>query len=60
MESPQDYIAAVLERVKRDYLEKTYRVSGWVNAEEFLEMCARKSGKLLKVRISYGCVSIVM
>ncbi|XP_014674186.1 PREDICTED: nucleolar GTP-binding protein 2-like isoform X2 [Priapulus caudatus] len=48
VEAPEDYIATVLERVKPEYLAKTYRVSDWTDSEQFLEMCARRSGKLLK------------
>nr|XP_022901901.1 nucleolar GTP-binding protein 2 [Onthophagus taurus] len=46
--NPEDYIQAVLERVKYEYLVKTYKISGWTNHVEFLEKLAYRSGKLLK------------
>ncbi|KAK7076636.1 Nucleolar GTP-binding protein 2 [Halocaridina rubra] len=45
---PTDYIAPILERVKREYMVKTYQVDEWKTPEEFMEMLARRSGKLLK------------
>ncbi|KAI4464564.1 gtp-binding protein-related [Holotrichia oblita] len=46
--NPEDYIAAILERVRPEYMTKTYKVSNWSNHQEFLEKLAFKSGKLLK------------
>lgn len=46
--NPEDYIAAILERVRPEYMAKTYKVSDWSNHQEFLEKLAFKSGKLLK------------
>ena len=49
VENPGDYIPAVLAKVKKEYLARTYRIpSDWTNANEFLEKLAQKSGKLLK------------
>nr|XP_022315829.1 LOW QUALITY PROTEIN: nucleolar GTP-binding protein 2-like [Crassostrea virginica] len=48
VKSPEDYIPALLERVKPDYIKNTYKVNDWSNSEDFLEQIARKSGKLLK------------
>ncbi|CAB3977679.1 Nucleolar GTP-binding 2 [Paramuricea clavata] len=48
VENPSDYIEAVLSRVKKEYLEKTYKLSSWSDATDFLEKLAAKSGKLLK------------
>ncbi|XP_061181747.1 nucleolar GTP-binding protein 2-like [Saccostrea echinata] len=48
VKSPEDYIPAMLERVKPEYIKNTYKVENWKNAEDFLEQIARKSGKLLK------------
>lgn len=45
---PEQYISAVLERCKTAHLERTYGVSGWSDSHEFLELLARKSGRLLK------------
>lgn len=46
--NPEQYIPALLERCKTAHLEKTYEISGWTTAAEFLEMLARKGGRLLK------------
>ncbi|XP_018323980.1 nucleolar GTP-binding protein 2 [Agrilus planipennis] len=47
--NPEDYIGAVLSRVKKEYIIKTYKISDW-NGDpmQFLEKYACKSGKLLK------------
>ena len=46
--TPEQYIPAVLKRCKKQYLERTYEVSGWNTATEFIEKIARKQGRLLK------------
>ncbi|KRX99344.1 Intraflagellar transport protein 88 -like protein [Trichinella pseudospiralis] len=43
-----DYIDAVIERVKREYLVRTYQVPEWESSEEFLSALAGRSGRLLK------------
>ncbi|XP_069613011.1 nucleolar GTP-binding protein 2 [Ranitomeya imitator] len=48
IKSPEDHIAAVLERAKPEYISKTYKMDSWENAEDFLEKLAYKTGKLLK------------
>ncbi|UNI23699.1 GTPase required for pre-60S ribosomal subunit nuclear export and maturation [Purpureocillium takamizusanense] len=48
VEHPEQYISAVLSRVKRHHMEKTYELKGWGNATELLELLARKSGRLLR------------
>lgn len=48
VQNPEDYIAAVLERVKPEYIRKTYKVDKWEDHVDFLEKLARRSGKLLK------------
>jgi nuclear GTP-binding protein len=48
IENPEQYIPRLLERCKKQYLERTYEVSGWKDATEFLAMLARKGGRLLK------------
>lgn len=45
---PEQYIPIMLEKCKTKHLERTYEISGWKNATEFLEMIARKHGRLLK------------
>ena len=48
VKNPEDYISAMLERVKTDYIKMTYSLISWTGAEDFLEQIARKSGRLLK------------
>lgn len=48
VEHPEQYIPAVLCRVKRHHMERTYELRGWENATELLELLARKSGRLLR------------
>ncbi|KAG5944149.1 GTPase required for pre-60S ribosomal subunit nuclear export and maturation [Claviceps sorghi] len=48
VEHPEQYISAVLARVKRHHMEKTYDLRGWTSATELLELLARKSGRLLR------------
>ncbi|KAI8480366.1 Nucleolar GTP-binding protein 2 [Branchiostoma belcheri] len=45
---PEYHIPAVLERVKEEYLAKTYKLPVWDGPEDFLESMARRTGKLLK------------
>ena len=52
MENVKDaacHIPAVLDRVKREYIAKTYKVSSWNDPTDFLEQVAQRTGKLLKV-----------
>ena len=48
LENPAQYISAVLQRTKPQHVEKTYEIKGTDNAIEFLELLARKAGRLLK------------
>ena len=48
VENPEQYIAAVLKKTKPQHIERTYDVRGFENATEFLEILARKGGRLLK------------
>ena len=43
------HIPVVLERVKREYIAKTYKVSSWTDSTDFLERVAQRTGKLFKV-----------
>ena len=47
--NPEQHIPALLQRCKTHHLERTYGISGWEgSATKFLELLARKGGKLLK------------
>ncbi|KAL8824355.1 MAG: hypothetical protein Q9191_005113 [Dirinaria sp. TL-2023a] len=48
LENPEQYIDAVLERTKPQHIERTYDIKGASTSAEFLEMLARKGGRLLK------------
>ena len=48
VENPEQYIPALLQRVKKHHLERTYELTGWNNSSEFLELLARKGGRLLR------------
>uniref|UniRef100_A0A224YWR9 Nucleolar GTP-binding protein 2 n=1 Tax=Rhipicephalus zambeziensis TaxID=60191 RepID=A0A224YWR9_9ACAR len=48
IEDPQDHIPAVLDRVRPEYIVKTYKIDTWDSPEDFLERLGRRSGKLLK------------
>ena len=48
VENPEQYIEALLSRVKKHHIEKTYELRGWDTATEFLELLARKGGRLLR------------
>ncbi|CAF0795149.1 unnamed protein product [Adineta ricciae] len=45
---PEQYIDELLQRVKREYILKTYSIDDYSTTEDFLEKLARKTGKLLK------------
>ncbi|XP_026290550.1 nucleolar GTP-binding protein 2 [Frankliniella occidentalis] len=46
--NPEDYIPVVLERVRKEYIVKTYKIDDWESHLDFLKKLAVKSGKLLK------------
>lgn len=48
VENPEQYIDALLARVKHHHMERTYELTGWNNGTEFLELLARKAGRLLR------------
>ncbi|XP_029648349.1 nucleolar GTP-binding protein 2 [Octopus sinensis] len=48
LRNPEDYIGAVLERVRPEYITRAYKIEGWTGTEDFLEKLAKRYGKLLK------------
>lgn len=59
VQCPEQYIPALLQKCQRKHLERTYEVKGWAKFEEdpelleqaateFIELIARKGGRLLK------------
>lgn len=39
---PTDFVPAVLERVKEEYVRRLYGVSSWENAEDFITKLAHR------------------
>ncbi|KAI0473456.1 nucleolar GTP-binding protein 2 [Xylariaceae sp. FL0804] len=48
VENPEQYIPYLMKKVKQQHLERTYELKGWTNHFEFLELLARKGGRLHK------------
>uniref|UniRef100_A0A8C4Q0S3 Nucleolar GTP-binding protein 2 n=1 Tax=Eptatretus burgeri TaxID=7764 RepID=A0A8C4Q0S3_EPTBU len=48
VKTPEDYIPAVLDRVRPEYVQRLYHIDSWDSAEDFLEKMAARTGKLLK------------
>ena len=48
VENPEQYIDAVLKKTKPQHIQRTYEVGGYETATEFLNLLARKGGRLLK------------
>ncbi len=48
VEDPSAYIQAALDRVRPEYMGRTYKVDKWEGAADFLEQVAQKCGKLLR------------
>ncbi|XP_016947253.1 nucleolar GTP-binding protein 2 [Drosophila biarmipes] len=46
--NPEDYVDALLQRVRREYISKNYKIEHWNTSTHFLEQLAQKTGKLLK------------
>jgi nuclear GTP-binding protein len=47
VENPEQYIPAVLSKTKPQHIERTYQIKGYRDHIEFLELLARKGGRLL-------------
>ncbi|KAJ3195674.1 GTPase required for pre-60S ribosomal subunit nuclear export and maturation [Irineochytrium annulatum] len=48
IKTPEDHIPAILERVRDDYIRRTYDVERWDDHWDLLAQVAKRSGKLLK------------
>ncbi|ORX42593.1 NGP1NT-domain-containing protein [Hesseltinella vesiculosa] len=46
--NPEDTIPTIMDRVRHEYLRRTYGIREWRDSTDFLEQLARKNGKLLK------------
>ena len=45
---PEVFIPTIIERVKREYIARTYGIHSWTDSSDFLAQLARKTGKMLK------------
>lgn len=45
---PEDYVEAIMGRVRPEYIQKTYKIDKWESSIDFLEQMAKRTGKLLK------------
>ncbi|KAI3928099.1 hypothetical protein MKW98_023700 [Papaver atlanticum] len=48
LEDATEHIGEVLKRVKKEHLQRAYKIKNWVDQEDFLIQLCRISGKLLK------------
>lgn len=52
LESPEDFIEPILEKVKREHINGQYKISKeedvWSDSSELMELIAKKCGRLLK------------
>ncbi|MED6109843.1 Nuclear/nucleolar GTPase 2 [Stylosanthes scabra] len=48
LQDAADHIGEVLKRVKKEHLERAYRIKEWVDENDFLLQLCKSSGKLLK------------
>ena len=49
LKQPSEHIEEVLNRVKVEYIQKTYNILEWTDVDDFLEKFCKRSGRLLKV-----------
>lgn len=47
--TPEDYIEEVLKLIKKEYIQRTYRLQDWTDHLDFLEKLAIRTGKLNRV-----------
>ncbi|KAG0379842.1 GTPase required for pre-60S ribosomal subunit nuclear export and maturation [Mortierella sp. AD032] len=48
IKQPDDYIPAMLERVRPEYIQRTYELDHWEDSVDFLTQIAKRTGKLVK------------
>ncbi|KAF9577819.1 GTPase required for pre-60S ribosomal subunit nuclear export and maturation [Lunasporangiospora selenospora] len=48
VKQPDDYIQELLNRVRPEYIERTYELDQWEDATDFLTQLAKRTGKLVK------------
>lgn len=50
IEEPIEHIPGILEKAKKEYLQKIYKLTSWTDHEDFVGQIALSYGKLLKVK----------
>jgi len=48
VKNPSQYVASMLQRCQKRHIERTYGIKDWKDDDDFLEILARKGGRLLK------------
>lgn len=48
LEHAEEHVKVVLERVREEYIQRTYNIKKWTDHEDFLTQLALKGGRLLK------------
>lgn len=48
LENPVDFIGPILDRVKKEYMQRQYNVYDWTDPIDFVSKVAIRSGKLIK------------
>ncbi|XP_014243621.1 nucleolar GTP-binding protein 2 [Cimex lectularius] len=48
VQEPEQYIPALLNKIKKEYICRTYGIDNWEDDTDFLQKMAEKTGKLLK------------
>jgi nuclear GTP-binding protein len=48
VQNPEQYITGVLKRTQSRHIERTYNIKGYADATDFLNILARKGGRLLR------------
>lgn len=48
LEDASEHIGEVLRRVKKEHLQRAYKIKEWADGEDFLVQMCRQTGKLLK------------
>eukprot|EP01100_Stratorugosa_tubuloviscum_P010018 TRINITY_DN424_c0_g3_i1.p1 TRINITY_DN424_c0_g3~~TRINITY_DN424_c0_g3_i1.p1 ORF type:complete len:662 (-),score=303.09 TRINITY_DN424_c0_g3_i1:116-2101(-) len=45
---PEQHIPLLLQRIRREYISRTYKITSWKDTDDFLEQVAQRTGKLQK------------
>ncbi len=53
LEEPMEYIQGVLDKAKKEHLQKLYKVEDWEDSEDFVTQISKNYGKLKKVILLY-------